>query len=123
MQRSRPRSVKSALNQAPVDAHERTRDYLTEAEFLVLLQGTRDSRYRWRNTAMLMLTFYHGLRVSELCHLKRQDVDIHHGRIWIARLKGSLSTEQPLRADELRTLKRYLHERGDSQVPWCFLTE
>ena len=41
MQRSRPRSVKSALNQAPVDAHERTRDYLTEAEFLVLLQGTR----------------------------------------------------------------------------------
>lgn len=120
---NKTRSVKSLPNAAPVDAHERTRDYLSEAEFLLLLQGTRDSRYRWRNTAMLMLTFYHGLRVSELCHLKRQDVDIHHGRIWIARLKGSLSTEQPLRADELRALKRYLHERGDSQVPWCFLTE
>jgi hypothetical protein len=72
---------------------------------------------------MLMLTFYHGLRVSELCHLKRQDVDIKHSRIWIARLKGSLSTEQPLRTDELQALKRYLPERGDAQVPWCFLIE
>jgi type 1 fimbriae regulatory protein FimB len=123
VERNKPRSVKSVSYTAPVDAHERTRDYLTEDEFLILLQGTRDSRYRWRNTAMLMLTFYHGLRVSELCHLKRQDVDLKHGRIWIERLKGSLSTEQPLRADELRAVKRYLTQRGDSQVPWLFLTE
>jgi hypothetical protein len=49
--------VQSAWNQAPIDAHERRRDYLTEAEFRVLLQGTRGSRARWRNTAMLLLTF------------------------------------------------------------------
>jgi integrase len=91
-----------------VDAHERPRDYLNEAEFAVLLQGASQSRYRWRNAAMLMLTFYHGLRVTELCRLKRRDVDFKHGRIWVKRLKGSLSTEQPLHADELRALKRYL---------------
>jgi len=115
--------VQSVLNQAPVDAHERMRDYLTEAEFLVLLQGTRSSRYRWRNTAMLLLTFYHGLRVSELCNLKSKDLDLPHGRLWIARLKGSLSTEQPLLTEEVRALKRYLPQRGDSQLPWLFLTE
>jgi len=43
-----------------------------------------------------MLTFYHGLRVSELCNLRRQDVDLHHGRIWIARLKGQTASEHPL---------------------------
>jgi type 1 fimbriae regulatory protein FimB len=123
MLRSKPRSVKSLLNQAPVDAHERARDYLTEAEFLVLLQGTRGSRARWRNTAMLLLTFYHRLRVSELCHLKYKDVDLPHGRLWIARLKGSLSTEQPLLTEELRALKRYLTQRVDSPLPWLFLTE
>jgi hypothetical protein len=48
---------------------QRTRDYVSEEEFLVLLQGTRDSRYRWRDTAMLMRTFYHGLCVLDLCHL------------------------------------------------------
>jgi type 1 fimbriae regulatory protein FimB len=123
MVRSRRRSVQSALTQPPVDAHERLRDSLTEAEFLVLLQGTRGSRYRWRNTAMLLLTFYHGLRVSELCNLKYKDLDLAHGRLWIARLKGSLSTEQPLLTEELRALKRYLPQRGEVQLPWLFLTE
>jgi integrase len=84
MPRSRRHSVQSARNQAPVDAHERPRDYLTEAEFRVLLQGTRGSRARWRNTAMLLLTFHHGLRVSELRHLKCKDLDLPHGRLWIA---------------------------------------
>ena len=55
--------------------------------------------------------------------LKRQDVDLTHGRIWIKRIKGSLSTEQPLQADELRTLKRYLTQRGNAQLPWLFLNE
>jgi type 1 fimbriae regulatory protein FimB len=118
-----PPKVKSGHDAAPVDSHERARDYLTEAELRLLLQGTRGSRYRWRNTAMLMLTFYHGLRVSELCNLRIKDVDLIHGRLWIARLKGSLSTEQPLRADELRVLKRYLPQRGDVALPWLFLTE
>ena len=53
----------------------------------------------------------------------RQDVDLTHGRIWIQRLKGSLSTEQPLHADELRTLKRYVKQRGNAQLPWLFLNE
>ena len=123
MQRTTRRSVKSLQTAVPVDAHERPRDYLTEDEFRVLLQGTRHSRARWRNASMLMLTFYHGLRVSELCRLKRTDLDLAHGRLWIAQLKGRLSTEQPLRAEELRALKRYLPQRGDSQLPWLFLTE
>ena len=117
------RTVESLPHSAPVDAHERSRDYLSEEEFGVLLQGTLPSRHRWRNAAMLMLTFYHGLRVTELCRLKRQDIDLHHGRLWVKRLKGSLSTEQPLQAEELRALKRYLKQRGDSQLPWLFLTE
>ena len=79
----------------PVNAHERARDSLTEEEFRCLLLGTRASRYRWRNTAMLLLTFYHGLRASALCRLRRVDIELTHGRIWIARLKGRLSTEQP----------------------------
>jgi integrase len=117
------RKVESSPNSSPVDAHERSRDYLSEAEFAVLLRGTLPSRHRWRNTAMLMLTFYHGLRVTELCRLKRQDIDLTHGRIWVQRLKGSLSTEQPLHAEELRVLKRYLKQRGHSQLPWLFLNE
>src|SRR5919201_4126860 len=116
-------SVKSATVTGPVDAHERTRDYITEDELHALVESTKRSRYRWRDAAVLLLTFYHGLRASEVCHLRRPDVDLTHGRIWIARLKGSLSTEQPLLPQELRALKRYLSQRGEAQLPWLFLTE
>jgi hypothetical protein len=50
------RSVKSHSEPVPVDAHERTRDYVTEEEFLALVGAARQSRHHWRNTAMLMLT-------------------------------------------------------------------
>jgi type 1 fimbriae regulatory protein FimB len=116
-------SVKSLPAPLPVDVHERARDYVTEDEFLALVEATRQSRYRRRDAAMLMLLFYHGLRASELCRLMRKDVDLKHGRLWVARVKGSLSTEQPLLAEELRALKRYLTVRSHSQLPWLFLTE
>ena len=96
------RKVKRVGMTDPVEAHERTRDHLTEDEFLTLLEGTTGARDRWRDSAILMLTCSHGLRASEVCHLRRQDVDLTHGRIWIARLTGSLSTEQPLLPQELR---------------------
>jgi len=117
------RNVESLPKVSPVDAHERARDYLSEEEFALLLQGTVGSRYRWRNTAMLMLTFYPGWRVTELCRLKRQDVDLTQGRIWIQRLKGGPSTEQRLHAEALRTLKRYVKQRGQVQLPWLLLNE
>jgi type 1 fimbriae regulatory protein FimB len=117
------RKVESPPKGSPVEAHERTRDYLSEEECALLLQGTPRSRYRWRHAAMLMLTFSHGLRVTALCRLRHPDVDRTHGRIWIQRIKGSLSTAQPLHADALRTLKRSVKPRGNAQLPWLFLNE
>lgn len=117
------RNVKSVSTSFPIDTHERGRDYVTEEEFQALVASALQSRYRWRDAAVLMLLFYHGLRASELCSLQRKDIDLKYGRIWVQRLKGSLSTEQPLLADELRTVKRYLKQRCDSQLPWLFLNE
>ena len=115
--------MKSVWDVAPIDAHERPRDYVTEEELRLMVESTKRSRYHWRDATMLMLTFYHGLRVSELCHLRRSQVDLKHGHLWVERLKGSLSTQQPLLPQELRALKRYLKQRGDSHLPWLFLSE
>jgi type 1 fimbriae regulatory protein FimB len=40
----------------------------------------------------------------------------------VARLKNSLSVEQPIAGDELRALKRYLATREDN-LPWLFISE
>ncbi len=66
--------------------------------------------------------FRHGLRVSELCDLRKVDLDLKSSRIWVARKKGSLSTEQSIEGDTLRFVKRYLKERAD-HLPWLIVTE
>ena len=61
------RNVASRPKVSPVDAHERARDYRSDEACARLLQGTAGSRYRWRKTAMRMLTFYPGWRETALC--------------------------------------------------------
>ena len=43
-------------------------------------------------------------------------------RLWVRRLKGSLSTDQPITGNALRALKTYLQSRTD-HLPWLFVSE
>jgi hypothetical protein len=43
-------------------------------------------------------------------------------RLWVRRLKGGLSVEQPIAGDELRAIRRYLATRADA-LPWLFISE
>ena len=53
--------------------------------------------------------------------MRRNQLDIKRSRLWVERLKGSLSVEQPVPC-ELRATKRYLASREDN-LPWLFLSE
>jgi type 1 fimbriae regulatory protein FimB len=56
--------------------------------------------------------FRHGLRVSEACRMKLDQVDVESRVLHVTRLKGGLSTTQPLRGDELRAVRAWLRERA-----------
>ena len=73
---------------------------LTTEELNRLLNSIADTRLR----AMVLLGFRHGMRASEICGLRRQDVDLRAGRITVRRLKGSNTTVQPLGEDEKELL-------------------
>jgi type 1 fimbriae regulatory protein FimB len=68
------------------------------------------------------MMFRHGLRVSEATGLRRDELDLDRARLWVRRLKGGLSVEQPIAGDELRAIKRYLTTRTDT-LPWLFVSE
>jgi len=46
------------------------RKHLTSKEVERLLQATRGARHEARDRCLVLVTFRHGLRVTELCRLK-----------------------------------------------------
>ena len=88
------------------------RKHLTGREVERLIEATKGSRNEARDRCLLLLMFRHGLRVSEACGLKLDQVDTESRVLHVSRLKGGLSTTQPLRGDELRAVKAWLIQRA-----------
>lgn len=118
------RKVKSSSAGAPdaADQHERAKDFLSPSEMTKLLDAAKGGRYEARDHLLLLMTYRHGLRVSEAVGLRRDELDLNRARLWVRRLKGGLSVEQPVAGDELRAIKRYLATRTDA-LPWLFVSE
>jgi type 1 fimbriae regulatory protein FimB len=118
--------VMRAANGPENAVDDRKKNFLTEAEVEGLLKAARKGRHRVRNYAMLLLAFRHGLRVSELINLVMADLDLNTGRLFVRRLKGSLSTSHPLEGDEIRALRAWLRQRIDAPCcnsPLVFVSE
>jgi type 1 fimbriae regulatory protein FimB len=112
--------------QAPNTADDQPKNFLTEAEIADFLKAARKGRHGIRNYAMLLLAFRHGLRVSELINIRMPDIDLDTGRLFVRRVKGSLSTSQPLEGDEIRALRAWLRQRINAPCcnsPLVFLSE
>ena len=110
--------------ESPVD--DRPKNFLTEAEIENFLKAARKGRHSIRNFAMLLVAFRHGLRVSELINMRMADVDLDTCRLFVRRLKGSLSTSQPLEGDEIRALRAWLRQRINAPCcnsPLVFLSD
>ena len=93
-----------------------TMTFLSPAELLSVFRTAR--KRSKRDHAMILLAYRHGLRASEICGLRLNDLDVKNGSITTQRLKGSLKTVQPLYQhrgqpllDEVTALRAWLKER------------
>jgi len=101
------------------NAEVRGREYLTAAEVELLIDAAKPAgRYGGRDAAMILLVYRHGLRVSELCGLRWDQVDFASARLAVRRAKGGVEGGHPLSGRELRAL-RPLKGSG----PWVFANE
>jgi type 1 fimbriae regulatory protein FimB len=116
--------MKAERKKLTVDSREK--DFLTEAEMARFLEAARHGRHGVRDYLLMLMTYRHGLRVSELVDLRLKDLDLNTGRLYVRRKKGSLSTHQPIEGDEVRALRAWLREReqrGDARSSYLFLSE
>jgi type 1 fimbriae regulatory protein FimB len=89
--------------------------FLTLDETRRLFKAITDKR----DKAIFLIAYRHGLRASEIGLLRVSDLDLNRLRVILHRLKGSLSGEHPLQADEARALKAWLKSR-DTDSPILF---
>jgi type 1 fimbriae regulatory protein FimB len=119
-------ATKRAKKQTAQAVDKKGKDFLTEGEMKRLLDAAKGGRYGARDYLILLMTYRHGLRVSELIDLRLKDLDLDTSRLYVRRKKGSLSTHQPIEGDELRALRAWLRERSlrpDARSPYLFLSE
>jgi integrase len=89
----------------------RVREHLTETEISSLLAALKRNRHGARDWLIGLMIYRHGLRVSEACDLRWDDIDLPARTIVVRRLKGSRDSTHYLERDELLGLKR-LHRKG-----------
>ena len=89
------------------------------------------SRYAHRDATMILVTYRHGLRASEVCDLQWHQIELDAGRLYVRRAKQGTPSVHPIRGDEIRALRRlrrenptkayvFISERGGPMSPMGF---
>jgi type 1 fimbriae regulatory protein FimB len=102
--------------------------FLEPSEVLSVLRTAKAKGSReW---AMILLAYKHGLRASEVCNLRLDDLDMKNGSVVVERLKGSLRTTQALTEhrgepllNELKALREWLRQRIDDGSDYLFTSQ
>jgi type 1 fimbriae regulatory protein FimB len=99
---------------------------LSQKEVISIIRAAKTTR----DKAMICCAYRHGLRCSEVCGLRLEDVDLKNNEIVVRRLKGSLTTTQPIVdqagepcLSEKRMLNAWLRERGDHPSAFVFTSQ
>ena len=103
------------------NADLRTWEHLTVGEIEALIEAARGNRYGHRDATMILLAFRHGLRASEVCDLRWDQVDFPGAVLHVRRVKNGTPSTHPIQGDELRALRRLLRESPAS--PFIFVSE
>jgi site-specific recombinase XerD len=119
----------SGMDPRPVGCPARSRMvYLEPPELLAVLRAARQRSTR--DWAMILIAYRHGLRASEVCDLRIADVDLKTRQVSLRRLKGSLSTVQPIERhrgqpllDEFQALTTWLRQRQGDGSEFLFLSQ
>jgi type 1 fimbriae regulatory protein FimB len=102
--------------------------HLEPTEVLSVLRAAKAKGAReW---AMIVLAYKHGMRASEICNLRLNDLDLKNGSIIVERLKGSLRTTQAVTEhrgepllNELKALREWLRQRPDDGSDYLFTSQ
>lgn len=100
----------------------RSREYLTPSEVdRLVAAAAKLGRHGHRDSTLILLSFRHGLRVSEVTALRWEQVDLKDGVLHVHRRKNGSPSAHPLYGPEIRALRKVGRDYPDT--PYVFVTE
>jgi type 1 fimbriae regulatory protein FimE len=93
----------------------RSREYLTEDEVSDLISAAGSvGRNRLRDATLILVSYRHGLRVSEAADLRWEQVELKRRLLHVRRIKNGRASTHPLGKQERKWLRRLrrLHPTG-----------
>jgi integrase len=117
-----PTTVNRTVPLRRPNAELRTREYLTDAEVARLTDAAKGNRWGHRDAAMILVAYRHGLRASELCDLRWDQIDFDTATLAVRRAKRGTPATHPIRGDELRALRKLAREQ-EPRSPLVFTSE
>lgn len=101
----------------PIRCEKKQREFYTQTELELIRVACLDDR----DIALVEVLYSTGCRVSELCHLKKNDINWESGTVQLYG-KGKKHRISYLNAKASVHLKRYLDNRTDNEE-WLFLSK
>jgi len=99
---------------------KRSREYLTVAEVNQLIESAKElGRHGARDALLILMTYRHGFRVSEVIDLKWDQVDLDHAKLHVNRLKNGDPSVHFLEGDEIRALRKLKRSEPESAFVFC----
>ena len=99
----------------------RTREHLTEREVERLMEAAKANRHGHRDATMVLMAYRHGLRASELCDLRWDQLDFNRAVLHVRRVKQGTPATHPLTGLEMRALRKL--QRKSETSPFVFVSE
>jgi len=98
------------------NASVRSREYLTEDEVKLLRNAARGAgRYGLRDGTLILVSYRHGLRVSEATDLRWDQIDLKHQLLHVHRLKNGTASTHPMGKEECRCLRQLRRRHPESK--------
>jgi type 1 fimbriae regulatory protein FimB/type 1 fimbriae regulatory protein FimE len=120
---AKPKKRKNSPPPRIANVAKRSREYLTPSEVKELRKAAKNAsdRHSLRDELIVVMTYRHALRVSELCNMKWDQVHFKDGKLYVSRAKNGDPSVHYLEGDEIRMLRKI--ERDYPGSPFVFVSQ
>jgi type 1 fimbriae regulatory protein FimE len=85
------------------------------------MAAARKNRHGHRDATMILVTYRHALRATEVCQLRWDQYDLKRGSLHVNRIKNGIDSVHPVGGNELRALRKLQREEPESR--YVFVSE